>query len=278
MKQRRMDRAALDDIELEYVIQGTGEPVVLIHPGHLADWFMPLLDEPALADQYRLLAYHRIGCVGSSPIAGSTNFAQQAAQCRLLMHHLGIERAHIVGHSSSGLLALQLALDTPDAVHSLSLLEPPLITVLGPEVPGPSLETASQLYQAGDKAGAVAAFLRTVCGPGYRAVLDRTLPGAFEQHVADADTGFLHEGPAVGQWLFTREDALRITQPVLMAIGAKNDQGFVDYIQELLLSWLPNAEPFVLPDATHLMQVENPRGMAEGLAAFYARHPITAAC
>ena len=137
---------------------------------------------------------------------------------------------------------------------------------------------ASQLYEAGDKAGAVDAFLRAVCGPDYRAVLDRTLPGAFEQHVADVDTGFLHEGPAAGQWSFTREDALRVTQPVLMAIGAKNDQGFVEYIQELLLSWLPNAESFVLPDASHLMQVENPRGMAEGLAAFYARHPLTAAC
>jgi 3-oxoadipate enol-lactonase len=45
--------------------------------------------------------------------------------------------------------------------------------------------------------------------------------------------------------------------------------------QQLLLDWLPNVEPFVLPDATHLLQVENPRGMAEALAAFFARHPLT---
>ena len=38
MKQRYSGRAALDDIELEYEISGTGEPVVLIHPGHFADW------------------------------------------------------------------------------------------------------------------------------------------------------------------------------------------------------------------------------------------------
>jgi pimeloyl-ACP methyl ester carboxylesterase len=278
MKQRRMDRADLDGIELEYTLQGVGELVVLIHPGHFADWFMPLLEEPALTGRYRLLVYHRVGCAGSSPVMGSISFAQQAAHCRSLMRHLGIERAHIVGHSSSGQLALQLALDTPGAVHTLALLEPALLTLLSAEVPGPSLETAFQLYQAGDKAGAIDAFLRAVCGPSYRAVLDRAIPGAFEQHVADADTFFIHEVPAVGQWLFTREDAQRITQPVLMAIGAKNNQAFVDYIQELLLSWLPNAESFVLPDATHLMQVENPHGMAEGLAAFFARHPITAAC
>jgi hypothetical protein len=47
--------------------------------------------------------------------------------------------------------------------------------------------------------------------------------------------------------------------------------------QDLLLTWLPHVEPFVLPDATHLLQVQNPRGMAEGLAAFFARHPLGAA-
>jgi 3-oxoadipate enol-lactonase len=46
--------------------------------------------------------------------------------------------------------------------------------------------------------------------------------------------------------------------------------------QELLLAWLPKAEPFVLPDANHLLHVQNPRGMAEGLAAFFARHPLKA--
>ena len=59
MTQRRMDRAALEGVELEYEIRGAGEPVVLIHPGHFADWFTPLLDEPALTDHYRVLRYHR---------------------------------------------------------------------------------------------------------------------------------------------------------------------------------------------------------------------------
>lgn len=43
--------------------------------------------------------------------------------------------------------------------------------------------------------------------------------------------------------------------------------------QELLLAWLQDVEPFILPGAIHLLQVENPRGMAEALAAFLARHP-----
>jgi pimeloyl-ACP methyl ester carboxylesterase len=279
MTQRRMDRATLEGIELEHEVRGgAGEPVVLIHPGHFADWFTPLLDEPALTEHYRVLSYHRVGCAGSSPLAGPVSFAQQAAHCRSLMRHLGIERAHVVGHSSSGNIALQLALDAPDAVHSLALLEPTLMSVPSAQTSRAFVATAIQLYRAGDKAGAVDTFLQGTCGPGYRAVLDQALPGAFDQHVADADTFFGQELPALQQWSFTQEDARRISQPVLAVTGAKSQE--LDRIwaerQELLLAWLPNVEPFVLPDATHLLQVQNPRGMAEGLAAFFARHPLSA--
>jgi hypothetical protein len=36
-----------------------------------------------------------------------------------------------------------------------------------------------------------------------------------------------------------------------------------------------NESPFGLPDATHLLKVHNPGDLAEGLAAFFARHPLT---
>jgi pimeloyl-ACP methyl ester carboxylesterase len=278
MKQSRWDRAALEGIELEYEIRGAGEPVLLIHPGHFADWFMPLSDQPALIERYRVVRYHRVGCAGSSKVAGPVSFTEQAAHCQSLMGHLGIERAHIVGHSSSGNIALQLALDAPDAVHSLAVLEPALMSVPSAQGSRAFVGTALQLYRAGDRAGAVETFLQGVCGPGYRTVLDQVLPAAFDQHVADADTFFDRELPALQQWSFTRQDARRITQPVLAVIGARSRE--LDPIwgerQELLLSWLPNVEPFVLPGATHLLQIQNPRGMAEALAAFFARHPLRA--
>jgi 3-oxoadipate enol-lactonase len=110
-------------------------------------------------------------------------------------------------------------------------------------------------------------------------MLDRVLPGAFDQHVADADTFFEQELPALAQWSFGQEDAKRITQPVLAVVGALSLE--LDPIwgerQQLLLDWLPNVEPFVLPSATHMLQVQNPRGIAEGLAAFFARHSLTVA-
>lgn len=48
----RMKRAVLDGIELECEIRGAGEPIVLVHHGAGADWFDPLLEEPALNARY----------------------------------------------------------------------------------------------------------------------------------------------------------------------------------------------------------------------------------
>ncbi len=279
---RRMSRASLDGIELEYEIRGAGEPVVLVHAGVFAGWYKPLLDEPALAGRHRMLSYHRVGYAGSSQIAGPVSIAQQAAHLATLMRHLGIQRAHLVGHSSGGNIVLQLALDAPEMVASLAVLEPAVPVEAGESERLLStrafMAPVFERYRAGDKAGAVDGFMRGVTGPDYRMTLDTVLPNAFGEAVASADTFFGQELPAVRQWSFRREDARRITQPVLAVIGerSKTQSPIWDARQELLLTWLPNAEGFVLPGATHLLYVENPRGMAESLAAFFARHPLKA--
>jgi pimeloyl-ACP methyl ester carboxylesterase len=247
-----------------------------MHAGVCADFFKPLAEEPALTDRYRLIRYHRVGYAGSGRLAGAVSIAQQAAHCRALMRYLGIERAHVVGHSSSAMMALQLALDTPDAVQTLALLDaarPAPSSELQMEFVRAVVRPALQRYRAGDKAGAVDAWMQGTCGADYQAALKQALPDAFDQAVADAETFFGQELPAVQQWSFTQEEASRITQPVLAVLGALSRPIFRER-RELLLAWLPNVEPFVLPDATHLLHVENPRGMAEGLATFFARHPL----
>ena len=111
-------------------IAGAGEPVVFVHAGVFADWFGPLMDEPALR-RFQLVSYHRIGYAGSSRVTRSTSIAEQAAQLHLLLAQLGLRRVHLVGHSSGALIAMQLALDAPEAVQTLTLLEPAL-PVAGP--------------------------------------------------------------------------------------------------------------------------------------------------
>jgi pimeloyl-ACP methyl ester carboxylesterase len=118
-------RAAVDGLELEYELRGRGEPVVLIHWGLCAAWAEPLVDEPALADRFRLLSYHRAGFAGSDRIVGPVSMAAHAAHCARLMRHLGIERAHIVGHSSSAVIALLHCSSPPTRARPVTSPSPP---------------------------------------------------------------------------------------------------------------------------------------------------------
>ena len=263
-------RASLEGIELEYRTVGAGQPVVLVHAGVFADWFEPLVKEPSLARHYCLLTYHRVGYAGSSHVPGPVSIAQQAAHLRALMQRIGIQRAHLVGHSSGANIIMQFALDAPEMVQSLALLESALPVPAGS--PGRAgIPEAIELYRAGDKAAAVDTFMRAVAGPGYRAVADRALPGAFDQAVADADTFFGQELPAVRQWVFGPAEGARIKQPVLLVMGGKSHEvsPVWQQRQDLLTAWLSNTEPFVLDGATHMLHLENARALAERLGAFF---------
>lgn len=268
---RHMKRAALNGVELEYEINGVGEPIVLVHHGAGVDWFDPLLKEPALTSRYCIVRYHRAGYAGSSRLVAPLTFAHEAENFRSLMRHLGFARAHVVGHSASACIVLQIALDVPEHVASIALLEPALMAVPSP----PEVPLALERYRSGDTATAVETFLRGTCGPHYRAVLEKAVPGAVDQALASADTFFGHELPALRHWSFGPDDARRIRCPVLAVVGEKSDSRFQQR-QNLLLEWLPNAEPFVLPDAGHLLHLQNPGELAEGLAAFFARHSFGA--
>jgi pimeloyl-ACP methyl ester carboxylesterase len=275
-----MNRAKIGAIELEYEVQGTGQPVVLIHGSFIADGLRPLLVEPSLTERCQLFLYHRRGFAGSTQLDGPISIAHKAADCREFLKHMGVQRAHVVGHSTGGSIALQLALDAPDVVHSIALLEPALFAVPSAPQLMESFAPAFQMYEAGNKAGAVDGCLRTVFGPEYRDMLDRVLPGAFAQAVTDADTFFQFEMPALQQWNlnFTKADAGRIEQPVLSVVGSESHTLWVGRteIHELVQAWFPRTEAFVLQGAEHALQLMNPTGMAEGLAGFFARHPVAA--
>ena len=238
-----------------------------------------MLHEPRLTQGYQLIHYHRVGYAGSSRATGPVSIGDQAAQARALLRYLGIDRAHVVGHSSGGNIALQLARDAPETVATLTLLEPALVaapsnaTFFAEKV----VPTLNQ-FQAGDRAGAVDTYMRAVAGPEYRTVAEQALPpGALAQAEADAATFFGIELPSVRQWTFAAEDAARIDQPVLAVLGADSpalSPVFAER-QHLLLTWLPGAEPFVLPGATHLLHLQNQRALVDALADFFGRHPLT---
>jgi pimeloyl-ACP methyl ester carboxylesterase len=269
-----MQQVHLNGVEIAYEVQGTGAPLVLIHGALLADAFAPLLVEPSIANNYRVISHHRRGYGGSSRVNAPFTIGQQAADSRALIRHLGLARVHVAGHSYGAAIALQWALDAPAEVQSLALLEPPLFDAIpsGPTFWEAVAGIRRDLYAQGNKVGTIDAFLTGVVGPDYRQVITRYLPsGALELAVTDLDTYFQVELPALQQWRFTAEEARRLRQPVLAVVGAETAPIFREG-HELLKQWLPHAEELVVPQATHGLQFMNPRAVADGLARFFVRH------
>lgn len=272
-----MKRAKVNGIELEHEVVGSGEPVLLISPV-LADGFLPLVPEPALADHSQLIRYHKRGWVGSTHTPPPVSVVDHASDAAALLDQLGIASAHIAGHSSGAAVAAQLALDHPHTVHTLTLLELSLLSVPSGEAflqhAGPALEA----YGCGDHEGALAIFMSAVSGldwPRCRALLEDRVPGVVVQAVKDADTFFGVELPALTEWVFGPGQAAAITQPVLSVLGAETQPLWVE-VAEFLRSSLPDVQERTIAGVGHLLHIERPEPVARAIAEFLGNHPMTA--
>ena len=108
------------DVELHYREQGTGEPLILLHGnGEDGSYFEHQMD--AFASRFRVIALDTRGH-GKSP-RGEAPFAirQFADDLLAFMDEHGIERAHLLGFSDGGNIALVFALAHPERVGKLML-------------------------------------------------------------------------------------------------------------------------------------------------------------
>jgi pimeloyl-ACP methyl ester carboxylesterase len=267
-----MQRAPVDGGHVEYALHGSGEPMLFIHGAGIADAFLPLVHLPALAG-IQQIHYRRRGYGQSTAAEGPPEsfMARAAADAAQLLAHLRVRPAHVVGHSSGALIAMDLASNTPHAVRSLSLLEPPLLGVpsTGPHMA--ALTPAVERYTAGDPAGAIDGLFSVVFGPGWRPAADRAIPGGAEQAASDAATFFESELPGVGAWQFDSRRAEQVRQPLLFMMGSATVP-FHKEAGERIREWWADSEHYEVPGATHALQVVEPAGVAKGIAQFIARH------
>ena len=225
-----MERVKVNGVELEYEVRGSGEPVLLIDM-LIADCFVPLLTEPSLADHYQLIRYHKRGWVGSTHTPPPVTIGDHAADAAALLDRLGVQRAHVVGHSTGATIAAQLALDTAAKVHTLVLLEPTLVSLPLGQAFLRSAEPIFEAYGNGDHAGAFAVFAAAASGLEWeacRALLEKRIPGVVAQSISDADTFFGVELPSLPTWIFGPEEAAAVRQPVLSVLGAETQPLWVE--------------------------------------------------
>ncbi len=262
---------AVADAVLETFDWAAGEPVVLIQTALTADELRPVATDPHL-DGYRKVLYHRRGYAGSSPQTGPGSIGRDAADCAGLLAELGIDRAHVVGLSFSGAIALQLAHDTPALVHTVTVIEPPPVHT----------PSAGEFRAANDRLlvsrrthgpqAALDEFLTTVIAPDWRHDAEEQLPGSAAQMQADTPTFFDVDLPALLAWQFTHEDAARIDCPLLY-VGGTDSGPWFDEVRDLVCGWFPHADEVAIPGADHSLALTHAPQVAEAIASFIAAHP-----
>ena len=122
-----MPVASIDGTDIAYDVAGTGPPVLLLHgfPQTRALWAEVA---PRLARHYTVVTPDLRGYgesakppAGDNPVAYS--FRAMAADQLGLMTALGFDRFHLVGHDRGGRTSYRMALDAPESVASLTVMD-----------------------------------------------------------------------------------------------------------------------------------------------------------
>ncbi len=115
------DVASVRGHRMVYVTGGDGEPVIFLHGlGHASSTWDGIL--PYLARRFQVFAVDMLGCGRSDKPRIDYSLRALAAYTRDFMDALGIGRAHLVGHSLGGGVALHAAFQYPERVGRLALM------------------------------------------------------------------------------------------------------------------------------------------------------------
>jgi pimeloyl-ACP methyl ester carboxylesterase len=257
---------------------GDGEPVLLVPAGVFGAWFVPLVASPEL-EGLRVIRLVRAGYTCHAPTAHLT-LADHAAHAAALLDHLGIPTAHVVGHSSGSVIAMQLGLDRPDLVGSLVLCEPPLIGPLADPrdleflhaAVGQMLGGAMAAANSGDVPTAFDSFMSVICGPDYREVLRAALgPDGVARAEQESRFFFADEIPAVEEWRFDAQVAAGLRAPVLLVQGGTSPPP-VHRLVAHLAAMLPDAEIATIDGDNHLLPLRSPDALGRLIAQFAHAH------
>lgn len=134
----------LRGVDYEVKVAGSGEPLLLIHgfSGSCRQW-EPFVE--SWSAQYQLIMVDMLGHGGSdAPKQAERYGTEEVAQdLAVLLHHLRLEKVHLLGYSMGGRIALSFTMQYPQLIHSL---------VLESSSPGLEHEEERQARRASDQA------------------------------------------------------------------------------------------------------------------------------
>jgi pimeloyl-ACP methyl ester carboxylesterase len=271
----RFQTVATERHALSILEAGTGPPVVTLHGlGATKASFLPTV--AALAPRFRVIAVDLPGFGDSDKPVGAPYDARYFAGAVVeLLDALGLDRAHVVGNSLGGRVALELGLRAPERVERLALLAPsmawrrgrpwaPMLRLVRPELgvlphaPRPVVERLVDRLIPGARDGWAAAgideFLRSFVTPRGRAAFYATARQIYLEE-PEGDDGF---------W-----PRLRTLSVDSLFVWGRRDRlvplAFARHVTEAL----PRARHLEL-DCGHVPQLELPRETHAAIARFFA--------
>jgi pimeloyl-ACP methyl ester carboxylesterase len=256
-----MATISVNGVDLAYEERGTGDGILLIH-GTGGNVWGELPD--LLASEARVVNYDRRSFGGSThpPIK---NLAQHSRDAAALIEALDLGPATVVGHSMGGVISLDLALNRPELVRTLLLVEPPLHFA---KHPTPSMMRnliGGQLAgrRRGPEAGAERFMRWATTTTDGRNGYD-SMPDEERVKLLGNSAAILRELQAgTGEHMKPREFA-SISCPAVCLVGAITLPEYGKAAQRLAKA-LPGLRIITVPGAGHVLPVTHPRAVVEAL-------------
>jgi len=244
-----------DGVEIAFLDQGEGEPIVLVHgfaSNKEVNWVAPGWMATLTGAGRRAVALDNRGHGASTklyePAAYHSRF--MADDVRALLDHLGLPRADVMGYSMGARIAAYLALAHPDRVRS---------AVLG--------GLGSRLV---DGVGLPDTLAEGLEAPSLAAVTDptaRTFRSFAEQ--TKSDLRALAACLRGSRQTLSRAEVECIAVPLLVAVGSKDT---IAGSPKELAALIPGARALTIPNRDHMLAVGD-RAFKAGVLDFLAERP-----
>jgi pimeloyl-ACP methyl ester carboxylesterase len=227
--------ADVNGLHMYYEVYGAGSPLVLLHGGMLTIDLNFATLIPTLAQRHRVIGVEMQGHGRTADIDREITPAALASDIVGLLDLLGIDRAHVFGHSMGGAATLELGVSYPDRVRSLVAAS---VTVrpdgLHEDLTDPAKQaTSTRMPTQQDFSDFREAYLRLSPHPEH-----------FEDFLA-----MLSQSNADSRG-WSDEQLAAITAPTMLVLG---DRDFTTVEHgALMLQLIPGSQLAVLPDTTHM--------------------------
>ena len=260
----------INGVSLHYEEAGNGEAIVLLHgyTGSTKDWAYQVA---LLSSEYRVIALDHRGHGMSSDPHDEEDYSIPISSGDVygLLRLLGIDRCCLIGHSMGGFVALQFALDHPDMVSALVLVDTSSGTFdVAPGYP----ELRAKMDELAREEGIDAAFEYEATHNPIRIERFRRHPEWREiarlKALGTSVDGYIYVARSFGKWQPVTDRLGEIRVPALIFRGDE-DAPFVG-ASEVLSKSIARAELVVVPGAGHSPHEETPAIFNEKVVPFLA--------